>query len=198
MENRPLLLRIQQLVEELFNKGNTTNLLYHDLRHTREVVKRAAEIAGAYKLDASNLFILLAAAWYHDTGHLQGSMEQHEETSTRIMYSFLEKEIADHLLKAIAGCIMATRLTASPVTLTEKILCDADTYHLGTPEFRQTDPLVWQELEVRTGKTFPDKDRKSLLFLQAHSFHTSYCRDLLSRGKQDNIEWLQHKISSHS
>ena len=55
------------------------------------------------------------------------------------------------LVEEIGQCIMATKRDSIPVSVTERIICDADTYHFGTPEFKRTDPLIRKEIELLTG-----------------------------------------------
>jgi hypothetical protein len=194
METFKILKAVETTVEELFIKNERPYLLYHNSKHTHTVVRRAKGIADFYSLDKERSFILLVAAWYHDTGHLLGNMQQHEELGARLMRMFLGDKIEDQMLNDIHKCIMATKMDTQPVSLVEQILCDADTYHLGTPEFRETDPLVWKELELRTGKTIDKQSERSLHFLESHSFFTPYCQGLLNAGKMDNIQWLKAKI----
>lgn len=183
------------MVEELFRVNDKPYLLYHNINHTRNVVKRSQEIAAVYAVNNESLFVLLAAAWFHDTGHLFGSMDKHEEMSVYIMRMYLVDMVDEQMLDNIGNCVMATNITAKPVTLIEKILCDADTYHFGTPEFHQTDPIVWLELEKRLGKNIYRKDEKSLRLLELHTFYTHYCVTHLSKGKQENMAWLKQKIA---
>jgi len=85
---------------------------------------------------------------------------------------------------------MATRTPSNPKTLIEKILCDADTYHFGTKEFRLTDPKVYEEMEARLHIQIENKIYKSIQLLESHRYFTSYCQDLLNKGKQDNLDFL--------
>jgi hypothetical protein len=91
------------------------------------------------------------------------------------------------IIDAIAGCIMATKIPHNPKTLPEKIICDADTYHFGTEDFIHTDS--WLKKELRSGINFPidNWDRSTLDMLIKHEYITSYCRELLNKGKQKNI-----------
>jgi len=196
MEISKTLADIERMVEELFRVNDRPYLLYHNINHTRNVVKRAQEIAAIYALNNESLFVLLAAAWFHDTGHLFGSMEKHEEMSVYIMRMYLVDLVDEQMLDDIGDCIMATNITSKPVTLIEKILCDADTYHFGTTEFHQTDPIVWLELEKRLGRVIYRKDEKSLHLLELHTFNTPYCLTHLSQGKQENMAWLKQKIAA--
>ena len=195
MELSKKLKEMEKVVEELFLVNDKPYLLYHNINHTRNVVKRVQEIAAIYALNEEDLFVLQAAAWFHDTGHLFSNMAQHEEMGVQIMRIYLGDQLEEQMLTNIGNCILATNIKVNPVSLIEKILCDADTYHFGTPEFHITDPLVWREMEKRLEKTIVRKDEKSLHLLELHTFYTHYCVTLLNKGKQDNIEWLKQKIA---
>lgn len=196
MEISKKLIEIEKIVEELFLVNDKPYLLYHNINHTRNVVKRSQEIAGVYSLNEEELFVLQAAAWFHDTGHLFTNMAQHEEMSVQIMRIYLGDKLDEQMLTNIGNCILVTNISVKPVSLIEKIICDADTYHFGTTEFHQTDPLVWREMEKRLEKTIERKEEKSLHLLQIHSFYTHYCDTLLNKGKLENMEWLKQKIAA--
>jgi predicted metal-dependent HD superfamily phosphohydrolase len=165
---------------------------YHNLRHTVEVVQHTAEIGAYYLLSAPELLIVKAAAWFHDIGHLTGDMEGHEERGILIMRDCLAPmQISDTLISSMAACIMATKYPSAPHTLYEEIICDADTFHLGTPKFKETDDLVRKEVELRKGKCFTDWHAQSIQLLEEHRFFTKYCQNLLDAGKLENIRWLK-------
>src|SRR5690349_15368384 len=134
MEISTKLIEIEKIVEELFLVNDKPYLLYHNINHTRNVVMRVQEIAAVYTLNDEDLFVLQAAAWFHDTGHLFSNMAQHEEMSVQIMRIYLGEKLNEQMLINIGNCILATNIAVKPVSLVEKILCDADTYHFGTTE----------------------------------------------------------------
>ena len=53
------------------------------------------------------------------------------------------------LIDAIASCIMATKLPRNPKNLLEEIICDADTYHLGTKDFKKTNKQAFEECSLQ-------------------------------------------------
>jgi HD superfamily phosphodiesterase len=184
-------------VRKLFARFDKPYLLYHNLEHTERVVDHAREIALHYALPEDTMYVVLTAAWFHDTGHLLGNIAEHEELGVRIAQEFLYgKGVAQPIIDKVARCIMATKMPPRPATLAEMILCDADTYHLGTEAFLKTDALVWQELELRLGKTVDHQTQRSLQFLETHTYFTDYCRELLEEGKQLNIRYLKEILSA--
>jgi predicted metal-dependent HD superfamily phosphohydrolase len=184
---------IEHIVTGIYTSPEMPHYPYHNLAHTIAVVTHVDEMVAAYHLEQTDSFILNIAAWFHDIGHLYGDMTGHEERGITIMMDYLQTVPRD-LTVAIAQCILATKVPGHPNNLLEKIICDADTYHFGTPLFRETDDKVRRELLSRTGMKLPDWPKKSLLLLQQHVFFTDYCRNLLKKGKIENIAWLVGQI----
>ena len=192
MNTPPLLELVKKFVSQLFTNADTSSLLYHTIRHTEQVVKHAQEIADHYKLSTHSNFVVLSAAWFHDTGMLSGDITGHEERSVKIMEDFFtDKNIDTTIVSTIAQIILATKTTVVPVTQLEKILCDADTWYAGTTDFHRLDTLLWSEYELKTNHPVKNQISKSLQFLQSHQFYTDYCIRQLSEGKKKNIELLE-------
>jgi len=171
-------------------------LAFHNLKHTQSVVERTKEIAGHYHVNEREMLILYTAAWFHDTGYLFTEPSRHEEMSAEIMRKYMLDHTNDtELIKAIEGCIIATKPPRSPSNLLEQIICDADTYNLGTKEFKATNKRAMEEHKLRFGSL--DKlefNRETLKMLEGHEFFTSYCKDLLSVTKELNMKKLKKKI----
>ena len=184
-------------VSFLFKEYTNPNLVYHNLSHTLRVVKRTGEIERHYHLSFREKFIVTTAAWFHDIGHLFGEIREHEQKSVDIMQAFLAANGCDHhIINQIAACILVTKFPSNPIGLTEQILCDADTYHLGTNEFLKSDELVKKEMLLR-GLQINDWDVHTLAFLQKHKYFTTYCQELLNNGKLENIRMLQSRINNN-
>lgn len=199
MSNTILLEKISTYVADLFESHADNKLVYHNATHTKKVVTNVAEIIKHDAVTAEEEFILLAAAWLHDTGHLFGSFEDHEKESVRVSNTFLATlNVAPNTIESIASCIMATKMPSNPQNNLEQIICDADTFNLGTDDFKITDELVRQELELRTGKCFSNWHSCSIQFLTQHQYFTSYCRSILNAGKELNISYLQSLIKQRA
>jgi predicted metal-dependent HD superfamily phosphohydrolase len=184
----------QKAAEYVINEYESPNAPvypYHNLQHTRNVVSHAEEMANHYRLNATDRFIVTTASWFHDIGHLYGPMPGHEERGALIMEKYLATE-APEMTPPIRNCILATKFPSHPADLLQQIICDADTYHLGTDYFRQTDPLVRKEMTLRFGDMpTANWSQKTLVFLRQHTFFTDYCQALLNKKKQENIAWLE-------
>ena len=70
--------------------------------------------------------------------------------SVDLMKDFLTKYTDDEtLIKEISECILATRMPRNPNGLLQQIISDADTYHLGTKDFKTTNKQLRKEYEAR-------------------------------------------------
>ena len=184
-------------VKRLFNQYRANDLKYHNLEHTKSVIKRTLEIAANYSFKETELFILSAAAWFHDTGHLVGGPELHEDRSVIIMQSFLAlNEVTKDIIGKIEGCICATKIPQQPKSLLQEIVCDADTYKLGTKDFLTTNKLLKKECELR-GMPVDNWDEKTLEFLRSHKYFTSYCQALLNKGREKNIDLARSLLTEN-
>ena len=177
------------------NKCKLAELVFHNLEHTQNVVKHTEEIAGHYKVSENEMLVLYAAAWFHDTGHLVTEPAKHEEMSCEIMKKFMKEHSEDEkIIKAVEECIMATKAPRNPKNLLEEIICDADTYHFGTRDFKKTNKLVFEESKIRLGITDPIKfNEGAIKMLETHRFYTGYCRELLDKRKKKNLKKLKEK-----
>ena len=191
-----LLIDTESYVKELFKQHSHNNLIFHNLEHTQSVVERVQEIASHYQLPEKELLELSIAAWFHDTGHLMTDPAGHEQKSVEAMEAFLKGRTNDEeLINNIAALIRITKFPPSPQSLPEMIICDADTYHFGLEDFKQTNKAMKKELVLRNMNTqVMDWEKNSLELLKKHQFFTAYCIDLLQKGKEKNIRRLIKKV----
>jgi predicted metal-dependent HD superfamily phosphohydrolase len=189
--------KVENYVRDLFEANKKPKLIFHSLEHTQQIVKRAEEIAAHYKLTDKEMLAVYIAAWFHDTGHLFTTPELHEEKGVELMKAFMEMYLPDkELIPIIEGCILATKRSVEPTSLLQQIVCDADTYHLGTRDFKKTNKQVRKEVSAddKNPMTKREWDTKTLEFLDKHRYYTSYCIELLEKGKQENITRLRQKL----
>ena len=193
--------KVESYVRDLFEANKKPKLTFHSLAHTQQIVKRAEEIAAHYKLTDKEMLAVYIAAWFHDTGHLFTTAEHHEEKSVEVMKTFMDMYLPEpELIQIISGCILATKRSVEPTTLLQQIVCDADTYHLGTADFKKTNKQVRKEVSADEKNPISKRewDTKTLDFLDKHRYYTSYCIELLENGKQENIKRLRDKLVESS
>lgn len=189
--------QVKTHVAGLFNSGNDQVLPYHNLAHTEQVVENAVKIANYYQLSDQDFFILMAACWFHDIGYLQGFAD-HESIGAKKASAFLlERQVPEAIALEVESCIMATKMPQHPTNLLQKIICDADLYHLGTGSFKERNKAMRKEAEIFCdGPISKESWRKqNIKFLLTHHFHTEYGKEYLSEGKVENLEELLKKAA---
>jgi HD superfamily phosphodiesterase len=187
---------VETHVNWLFANIQHPHLIFHNLSHTQNVVKHSGEIAKHYNLTENEKLLLLTAAWFHDVGHLVTKPENHESMSCEIMKKFLIGHAAkESEINIVADCIMVTKAPRHPKNLMEQIICDADTYHLGTREFAETNERVFKEERMRHSElTLTKFNEDTLKMLQSHQFYTNLCKQLLGKGKIINMCSIENQL----
>ncbi len=188
--------KVENYVTGLFESSHDDALAFHNLKHTQTVVARTKEIAGHYDLSEKEMLILFTAAWFHDTGHLFTEPAKHEAMSVEIMRKFMTPETDDpDLIKEIEKTILSTKAPRNPTTLLQQILCDADTYHLGTKEFKGSNKAAMDEYKLKTGNLDKRKfNSDTIQMLATHQYYTKYCKELLTKRKIQNMKKLKNKL----
>ncbi|MDR6943481.1 Pycsar system effector family protein [Mucilaginibacter pocheonensis] len=195
MKFQPLLEEVKNYIISYFDVHHDPELIYHNLKHTKDVVASATQIANHYQLNDEEFFIVISAAWFHDTGYFTDK-NNHEVKSAEIAHHFLKQQKVDaDVINKVNSCILATQMPQKPTNLLEEILCDADLFHLGTDSFREKSKLMRREMEAIGHKEL-DKDAwrtGNIQLLQSHHYFTDYCRLLLNDQKEKNLAKLIDK-----
>jgi len=187
---------IAQHVTAIYRDHVDSSLTYHNLDHTKGVVKATEQIAAHYRLSEDDLLAVYAAAWFHDVGYILSGANDHEASGAKAAAEFLsEKNVGDEIIGKMKGCIMATKMPQSPKNLLEEITCDADLFHLGSEKYKDISKLMRKEKEISTGIIFSGAEwrAENIKFLQSHHYFTTYAQALLKQGKENNIRDLKEK-----
>ena len=194
--NSHLLAAARAYVTDIFQHKVKPEFVFHSLEHTEDVVEACSRLADHYQLPEEDRLTLLLAAWFHDAGYSAGQAEGHEEISAQMATQFLAShQVEESMAQRVASCIRATRMPQSPVSLIEKILCDADLYHLSTKDFKARNSLLKQERESFLGQKINKKDwrKGNIHFLEGHQYFTDFGKDRLEPKKQENLALLYKK-----
>ena len=191
-----LLSAARNYVTEFYTHKVDPGFVFHNLDHTEDVAQACSQIADHFQLEDAERFILILAAWFHDTGYSLGSASGHEEESIRIASGFLrDHHVDEEIIQKVGSCIQATRMPQSPVNQVEKILCDADLFHLATEDFKARNQLLKQEQETLLGHKIDKKEwrKNNIEFLSNHKYFTEYGKEVLEPKKYENLLLLQKK-----
>lgn len=179
-------------------KDNLSNLYsYHNFNHTFNVVNAVIKLCDKEKVEGADKEMLLVAAWFHDTGYLNG-VENHEDESVKIVTKFLkEKEQSDEFITEVSKLILATSKLYVPQTQLEKIIKDADYVHITSLEYESSCELLRSELESTMDISFSSLEwaKENLNFLlNKHRFYTDYALKKWQPLKEKTIAMVQKKI----
>jgi len=177
-----ILSNARHFVTELYTHQVKPEFVFHSLEHTEAVADAASQMSDHYHLSADDRFVLMLAAWFHDTGYSSGRADGHEEASVQIATQFLEQQHVDATtIQRVSSCILATHMPQSPISQVEKILCDADLMHLATGDFKAMNQLLKQERENLLGQKIPKKEwrKHNIKFLEDHKYFTEYGQEIL-------------------
>ncbi len=168
---------------------------YHHWSHTWEVALRSQQLALQMGLDGHQCSLLRAAAYCHDLGHLVKSAE-HEALSVE-----MAKPIWDELgfsqwdQEQMAAAIRATRIPQKADDLMAQILCDADLFYLGGPDYYPQAEKLYREMKMR-GSSLSRREWLDLQihFLEQHHYWTEPARPR-EKEKQKRLEELKNQAN---
>ena len=196
----PRLKMVDQYIRELFREELPDGIKYHDANHTlhptRGVVAVASRIAQSENVSEKDRELLIAAAYFHDTGYIR-EYDKNEPIAARMagrilkLMGFKPKEI-----EKIQKMILATDLALEPKTRLEKILCDADLDHFGREDFFKLDGKLREGRHAR-GIDVSDEAkwyRGTLEIIKKHQYYTDSQKKLREKEKQKNIQRLLKKL----
>lgn len=174
----------------LFLTENLSNeLIFHNIGHTYEVVSAVREICQESELSEEDICILQVSARFHDCGYAF-IYRGHEQESKRIASDFLgnfgcEKDFIQKVLQ----CIDSTKNPQNPISEVEKILCDADLFHLTKTNYPKYEKALRLEFEKYLGLVFTDEEwqMENNDFLKNHQYFTEYGQNTLAKFKEVNV-----------
>ncbi len=179
-------------------KDKLSNLYsYHNINHTLTVVRAVKELCKKEDVSGDDKEALLVAAWFHDTGYIEG-YENHEKESVKIATAFLkERGQSDEFIEKVSNLILTTVKEYIPKTHLEKIIKDADYAHLMGVEYEVTCELLRQELKNAMNVSFSNAEwaKENLNFLMnKHRFYTDFALKKWQPLKERNLLLVQKKI----
>lgn len=181
---------VSRYVTIFLSEKLSDNLSFHSIGHTYDVVGAAREIGAQSNLSEEEMLVVQIAAWFHDCGYVH-AYRGHEEESKKIARNFLENfGCEEKFIKAVLNGINSTKYPPNPSSLIEKVLCDADLYHLTKPNYRTYEKALRQEFKIYLGLVYTDEEwrTENCSFLTDHTYYTDYGQKILSKFKEVNIQ----------
>lgn len=188
-----LITKAEKYVISFLNENLDPSYLYHNLIHTQRVVKRTKELIDGMQIKDKEAQQLLIAAWFHDTGFINGC-ENHESESAVIAEKFMkEQKIPKSDIDAIKTLILSTKMENEPTNVLEGLIRDADCSHLASKNFSDVSELLRKEMELTMNKSFTDSEwlHENIEFLtKKHRYYTEYASSKWDKAKGKNLAQL--------
>jgi predicted metal-dependent HD superfamily phosphohydrolase len=198
----PRLKKVDQYIRSLFKDELPVGIKFHDANHTlhpaRGVVASANRIAISEKISEQDRELLIAAAYFHDTGYIR-EYGRNEPIAARMagrilkLIGYKPKEI-----EKVQKMILATDLTCEPKTHLEKILCDADLDNLGRKDFFKLDAKLREGRRIRGLDVSDDIKwyKGTFEVMKNHKYYTKSQIKLREEEKQKNMKKLLTKLEN--
>ncbi|MDP9075883.1 MAG: HD domain-containing protein [Bacteroidota bacterium] len=183
-------------INRLFDLQLSPDLKFHNPSHTLDVVDMVDRMGKFSKLSKQNLQKLLVAAWFHDAGYCNSYLG-HEDDSAALAVRFLNSvNCVEEFITDVVAIINSTRVPQKPVSLLEKIMCDADLAHLASEDYPLYAVRLRTEWELCLNKTYSDQqwDKGNLDLMQHHRYFTAYGRKVLEPAKQKNALLIASRL----
>lgn len=168
----------------------SSELTFHNIGHTYEVVAAVREISQESVLSEEDICALQVSAWFHDCGYAF-CYKGHEQESKRIAGTFLENfNCEKDFIQKVLECIDSTKYPQNPVSEIEKIICDADLFHLTRTNYPKYEKALRLEFEKYLGLIFTDEEwqMQNNDFLKNHQYFTDYGQNILAKFKEVNVQ----------
>jgi predicted metal-dependent HD superfamily phosphohydrolase len=169
--------------------------LYHDSRHTEDVIRQVQEISYREGVSNEDITLLKLAALYHDLGFLIQRANHEAAGVDLFMQESAGSDISMEDREHICRLILVTKIPQQPKTLLESIICDADLDYLGREDFPSIAEFLY--LELKACGEMNDRQRWNeiqLSFLGAHRYHTDSSRKLRGNGLENNLQFVRRRL----
>lgn len=177
-------------IEELFAAKLSSKLVFHDLNHTKQVVKAARRLAADQHFSEADTEALLVAAWFHDAGYVERYVG-HEEASAELAARFLrERRYPQERIELVRQLIAATAVGAPANGLLADTLVDADRSGMAREEFASHGELLrleWEMFLPDRAFTNPEWVQYQLEYLTDTDFRTTAARTRYGPGRAANL-----------
>ena len=171
-----------------------SQLGYHNIAHTLDVLEQAEVIAIQEKVtDKHDVLLLKTAAIFHDSGFLF-VYKNHEEKGCEIASESLKNVFSEEDIKKVCGMIMATKIPQTPNTLLEQIICDADLDYLGRNDFEPISRNLYKEFIFF--KIIPEDiiwDHIQIKFFESHHYFTGTSISKRNEKKLKHLNILKER-----
>lgn len=196
METMTLSQTAENYVNDLLKDKLSALYTYHNFEHTKRVVSSVGKLSENEALSEIEKSALLLAAWFHDTGYIDGP-DKHEHNSALIFRKFaLENDIPSDLADLTESLIRITEMCMEPRSTAEKVIRDADCSHFGSEKYEKIAALLREEWASQ-GRIYSDSEwaKGNLdMLTKWHQFYTDFAKANWQPQKEKNIASIKEKL----
>lgn len=172
-------------------------LSYHDFPHTLDVEKAVERYANLEGVSNNDKLLLKTAALFHDAGFIL-QYHKNEDIAIKMIRNTLPRYgYSPKQIEIISKIVNSTKRSVEPITLLEKIMCDADHDYLGRPEYHIVANKLRDELQ-HNNQVFTDKEWIvfQLDFLEnQHQYYTETANNIRLNSKNSRISDLKKQLA---
>lgn len=194
-----LIEQAEDFVCKLLKDKLSNSFSYHNVKHTKDVVNAVEVLCEKESLNQIDKELVVLAAWFHDTGYINGC-ENHELSSVAIVIDFLRsKEKSNEYIEKVSSLIKATIFDYSPKTILEKIIRDADYSHFASADYLIVCELLraeWINTQKKIYSDFEWANENYRILSVCHKYYTDYAIANWTPLKEKNIQLIRNKIRS--
>jgi predicted metal-dependent HD superfamily phosphohydrolase len=183
-------------ITQLFLEELPTTCLYHNLVHTKRVLKSTKETLAETPLTDEQKEIIHIAVLFHDTGYTRGNVDHEERSAERAGKWLSAQGMDDTFIAEVKRLIMATRMEAKPKDLMEEVIRDADASHFAKEYFQEASEFLRIELRMQGVKDYSRAEwlEANIDMLEnMHRYYTEYAKTNWEPGKQKNLETMRQE-----
>jgi adenylate cyclase len=172
------------------------DVIYHDISHTLNVEKAAIRIAKLEGINEEDFLLLKTAVLYHDAGYIL-QHDSNEAFAIMMAENNLPKfGYTQDQITTITNIIKSTSTEFVPITILEKIMCDADHDYLGRADYYNVSNKLRSEME-NCGNKMTDLEwvEFQLHYLEKiHRYHTETAKNIRLQSKKVRIAELKEQL----
>ena len=196
------MLRYEDLKDVILEKMRNelpSNLYYHSVEHTIDVIIQVEYIGFAEKISEEDLLLLKTAALLHDFGFTI-AYDKHEIFGVKIAGEILPGYLYSKVqIEKIGELITCTRYPSKPANLLEQIMCDADLDYLGREDFEGLSKNLYLELAERKKiRSLEEWNKTQIRFIEKHTYFTETARKLRDAAKMYHLEILRKSETANT
>lgn len=186
---------LEEFVMERLEQGLPSNLYYHNVKHTIDVVTQVELIGRSEGVSEEDILLLKSAALLHDMGHLV-NYDTHEEEGIKLAEKILpEFKYSERQISVIINLIKVTAMPPRPTNLLEEIMCDADLDYLGRTDFVPVAYNLYKELSERNKiGSLREWNNMQMEFIKKHHYFTQTAKKLREVNKMNQLEKIEKEL----